>query len=277
MVYKMEFKAFNKIKQLKDLNMLITQKIHGSNAQIVVYCNNEGVTQVQAGSRNRWIYPHDDNFGFARFVEDNKQEIIEKLGMGIHYGEWAGPGINSGEGLKEKTLILFDTERYDPTSLPNRIVLVPVLYQGMVNIGSIKTFMDELKENGSRLVPGFMRPEGVVVTVAGQRFKKVFQAEETQWTNPEKSNKGQNKKEHVDYTYLCQPIRLEKLLSKDESYAKNYPQSLGLIVKDYIQDLVDEEQITGDEDLVKSIRKAATGQIFSFIRSIMDESDGFNY
>jgi hypothetical protein len=266
----MEFKSFEKITNIRELNMTITQKIHGSNAQIHIY-EEEGELKVKAGSRNRWVSPEDDNFGFARFVEDNKQEITEKLGIGTHYGEWAGPGINSGEGLKEKTLILFNHGRYDESNLPPRMKTVPILYTGTVDNMAIQLTFDMLKKHGSYLVEGFMRPEGIVVNISGKKFKKVFDAEETGWTKPEKSNKGLNKKEVVDYSYLCQPIRLQKLLSKDERYIREFPSTLGLIVKDYVNDLEEEGQIQGDKDRMAAIRKAATGQVFKFIKTYIEQ------
>ncbi len=262
----MEFKSFGEIKRLGKVLMTITQKIHGTNAQVVIA--EDGT--VQAGSRTRWIYPHDDNFGFANWVEQNKEELIAKLGLGTHYGEWAGPGINSGEGLTEKTFVLFNTGRHYPDGLPPQTKLVPVLYHGPIDLTQIDVVMADLKENGSRLAPGFMRPEGVVVSFAGQRFKKVFDPEETQWTKGTGS-KGKNPKTFVDFGHLCQPIRLEKLLSRDERYVRDFPKSLSDVVKDYTADLVKEGQITGTDDEIKSVRKGASSQIFQFVKTVMEE------
>lgn len=91
-----EFKSFQKIQNISKLTMSITQKIHGSNAQVYIYKDNNGNMQLLTGSRSRWITPEDDNYGFAKFVYENKEEFIEKLGEGRHFGEWASPGINSG-------------------------------------------------------------------------------------------------------------------------------------------------------------------------------------
>lgn len=279
----MDFKPFPKIERFGNVKMQITQKIHGTNAQVYIseFTRHPGryeegnsaepEYQIRAGSRTRWIFPEDDNYGFAAWVEKNKAELIAKLGPGQHFGEWAGPGINSGEGLSKKTFVLFDYYRYDPENLPPDTTLVPLLYEGAFKQETINAVLEELKTNGSKLVSGFMRPEGVVIQFGGKRYKRVFDAEETQWTKPAKSNKGLNKKEIADYTHLCQPIRLEKLLSRDERYIKEYPTSLGSIVKDYVQDLVDEQQIIGAEDQIKAIRKGCTGQIFKFIKEIVDE------
>jgi len=272
----MEFKSWGEIKKFKPLHTVITQKIHGTNASICIYKENEEDTEykVRAGSRTRWIYPHDDNFGFAGWVERNKAEIIQKLGPGTHYGEYAGPGINSGEGLTKRIFALFHPGRYplDETGnpiLPVDTVIVPVLYEGPFSNKKVEEIANDLKTNGSKLVPGFMRPEGVVVNVAGSRYKYVFDAEETQWTKPSKI-KNTEPKMVVDFNYLCQPIRLEKLLSRDEAYSRDYPKSLPTIVKDYVADLIKEDQITGTEDEVKSITKGASGQIFKFVKTVME-------
>ena len=120
--------------------------------------------------------------------------------------------------------------------------------------------MRDLKLHGSLLVPGFMRPEGVVIMLDGKRYKKVFDKEETAW---DKSDKV--KKDEVDYNYLCQPVRLEKLLSRDSRYLDNYPETLSTIVNEYLNDLVDEGEIYGDEDVVNIVRERSSKFIFNFV------------
>jgi hypothetical protein len=284
----MEFKSFEKIEKLNKIEMTITQKIHGSNAQILIVEKenvwawgtfpdevftevNSKFYLVRAGSRNRWVFVGDDNYGFAAFVEANKKELIEKLGVGKHFGEWTGPGINSGEGLTEKTFVLFDWWKFPPERLlPPQCKVVPVLYRGHFDIKKIDEVMEDLKTNGSKLVSGFMRPEGIVIQTMGNRLKKVFDAEETKWTEGFAGPKPP-KVEGYDASHLLQPIRLEKLLSKDEKYLREYPESLRHIVTDYTQDLIDEGQIAGTELEIRSVRKAAAGQIFNFIRRSIDK------
>ena len=275
----MDFKEFPKIEKLTSVNMLITLKIHGTNASIAIYDETQEdgsiVRKLKTGSRTKWVTPDNDNYGFARFVQERKDEFIEKLGLGVHYGEFYGLGINSGEGMKTKQLALFDVNRYNNKetgiqSLPPQVITVPVLYQGPFSLEKIEEMMAELKEKGSPLVPGFMRPEGVVVTILGKRFKKVFDAEETAW----KQGGPKAPKEArlvTDYGYLLQPIRLEKLLSRDEAYIRDYPKSLGNITKDYTNDLISEGQIIGDADEIKAITKGAAGQIFKFIKTVVEE------
>lgn len=265
-----EFKEFGKIAKYSPLKMVITQKLNGTNAQIHIFAKEDGELDLVCGSRNRWIYPDDDNFGFAAFVHENKAEFIEKLGVGTHYGEWAGPGINSGEGLTQKTLALFSPIARYPNGLPNRCVTVPILYEGAYNLDIIEECAENLKTNGSKLVPGFMRPEGVVVNVNGKLYKYVFDPEETAWTKGTKKKEPKEPKNVIDYNYLCQPIRLEKLLSRDERLLAGYPATLSAIVSEYVKDLVAEGQITGDEDQIRATKKGASGQIFKFVKSFVD-------
>ena len=261
----MEFKPFDKIDNIKKLHMVITQKIHGTNAAVIVF-EKDGVLDLVCCSRTRFITPTDDNYGFAAFVHANKDAFLA-LGIGRHDGEWAGPGINSGEGLPEKAFVLFDYWRYeDRPMLPPQTTLVPVLYRGALDPSAITDTMSWLKLEGSALVPKFMRPEGIVVTIGGVRYKKVFDAEETGWKKSEKP-KGE-KKPDVDLSHLLQPIRLEKLLSKDERYRANYPDTTTQIVNDYIQDLRDEGQV----DDYDAIRRPLTGQVYGFVRATMEQT-----
>lgn len=89
---------------------IITEKIDGTNAQ--VYISDDGFT-MKVGSRTRWITPQDDNFGFAAWVEANREELM-KLGPGRHYGEWWGSGIQRAYGLPkgERRFSLFNVSRW---------------------------------------------------------------------------------------------------------------------------------------------------------------------
>ena len=317
----MEFKPFPKIEKFGKAQMHITQKIHGTNAQVFIFKNTrvlgtvdttmteeqlkaslqytgtnklelapysdnsftviEHFTDILCGSRTRWITPEDDNYGFARHVYAHKEEFIEKLGVGQHFGEWAGPGINSGEGLTEKLFILFDHWKYPPERpLPPKTVVVPVLYQGQMDLSVIETVMNDLKTNGSKLVQGFMRPEGVVIQTLGTRYKKVFDAEETQWKKADEgyqkvkaeNEKSESVKVQEQYGHLFQPIRLEKLLSRDEKYVRDFPKSLPQIATDYFADLVVEGQVTGSIEEVAGIRKFIGSELFRFVRTFTQQA-----
>lgn len=86
------YPAFPKIGRLTK-KCLVTEKINGTNGMIRVHTSPLPNLICQAGSRNRWLTPESDNFGFAKWVAENARDIANILGPGDHYGEWAGPGI----------------------------------------------------------------------------------------------------------------------------------------------------------------------------------------
>lgn len=168
---KPDFAPFPSIARLSR-DMTISEKLDGTNAQVVV--TEDG--QVFAGSRNRYITPEDDNYGFARWVSEMQDEL-RRLGPGQHFGEWWGKGIQRGYGLLEKRFSLFNTHRWgDPAVRPPCCDVVPVLYQGTFQTHLVDGWLTELQETGSRAAPGFMKPEGVVVYhhASKQLFKKTL-------------------------------------------------------------------------------------------------------
>lgn len=70
-------------------------KLHGTNAGVRV---KDG--EVVAQSRERIITPTEDNAGFAKWVETRKS-FFQKLDRMTIFGEWCGPGINSGTALQK--------------------------------------------------------------------------------------------------------------------------------------------------------------------------------
>ncbi len=272
----MEFKEFSKITRLNNVRWAITQKMHGTNASVWIIPNAEGGIDFNVGSRTRFITPDDDNYGFARFVYENKDKFIELLGPGVHFGEWAGPGINSGEGLTEKTFFLFDHWKYpEGRPLPPRTRVVPVLAKGGgTQAVPIEAVFMALKSNGSQAAPGFMRPEGIVVEINGMKMKHVFEAEETQWKKGSTHGKAATVQgdplPSVDH--LLQPIRLEKLLSRDEALVRGMPDTLPSIVRLYVADLDAEGQLEAAEDM-KVIQKKALGKVvFGFVKAHIPQS-----
>ena len=163
-----EFTPFPKIARWSR-EVIVTEKIDGTNAQIVI--SDDG-TQIRAGSRTRWITPEEDNFGFARWVRDNSNELL-RLGPGTHFGEWWGAGIQRGYGLKEKRFSLFNVTRWKDDR-PACCGVVPTLYQGNLDDMNISGILFDLEVKGSIAAPGFMKPEGVVIfhTASGALFKK---------------------------------------------------------------------------------------------------------
>src|SRR4051812_11997087 len=122
----MDFIEFPKMARLSR-ECIITEKIDGTNAQIFIepiskefaekselVAATENILDIDSpngvnpyvlgmfvGSRTQWITPEKDNYGFAKWVQRNSKELF-KLGVGRHFGEWWGNGIQRGYGLKEK-------------------------------------------------------------------------------------------------------------------------------------------------------------------------------
>lgn len=168
------FEPFEKMARLSR-GCVITEKIDGTNAQILV--NDDG-TDLRAGSRNRWISPEDDNYGFARWVAENREELL-RLGPGRHFGEWWGSGIQRRYGLTgaDKRFSLFNSGRWlTNPDRPACCSVVPVLYAGVFTDTAVEAALENLRVGGSVASPGFMDPEGVVVFHAASRtlFKKTI-------------------------------------------------------------------------------------------------------
>jgi hypothetical protein len=175
-----EFVPFPKIARLSR-DVVVTEKIDGTNAQVHITETGE----VLAGSRTRWITPQADNFGFAAWVEANRQDLLA-LGPGSHFGEWWGQGIQRRYGLNEKRFSLFNVGRWgldgkDAANLPECCRVVPVLYRGPFATGAIDCALATLRAAGSLAAPGFMQPEGVVVfhAASGALFKKTLEKDES--------------------------------------------------------------------------------------------------
>jgi hypothetical protein len=172
-----EFVPFPKISRFSR-GAVVTEKIDGTNAQ--VHISDDGGI-VTAGSRTRWITPQDDNFGFAAWVEANRDEL-RKLGPGSHFGEWWGAGIQRRYGLAEKRFSLFNTSRWSDErgERPSCCSVVPVLWSGQFDDFDSRRILADLANSGSVAAPGFMRPEGIVIyhIAAGKFFKKTLDKDE---------------------------------------------------------------------------------------------------
>lgn len=176
------FRAFPKVPRL-NREIVITEKIDGTNGAIVVAPLKDtdvlqqggvkaGEYGVLAQSRTRFIFPDNDNFGFAQWVADNAEALAEGLGEGTHFGEWYGQGIQRKYGLSDRRFMLFDVERAGQP-LPDSVEVATVLYRGNFNTYMVERAVDSLREHGSQHVKGFPDPEGVVVfhTAANRTFK----------------------------------------------------------------------------------------------------------
>lgn len=151
-----EFEPFAKIARL-NREVVITEKIDGTNG--VVAIGEDGSFRV--GSRSRWITPDDDNYGFARWAYEHRDELMQ-LGPGRHFGEWWGLGIQRNYSQTRKRFSLFNTERWG-TERPACCDVVPIIYQGMWTPGAAPNAIKHLRENGSLAAPGFTKPEGIVI------------------------------------------------------------------------------------------------------------------
>jgi hypothetical protein len=174
----MDFEPFQKIARLSR-DIVVTEKIDGTNAQVFV---SDDLSEVKAGSRNRWLTIEADNFGFARRVAENRAELL-KLGPGRHFGEWWGSGIQRGYGLVggDKRFSLFNTAKWgDDAVRPACCSVVPVLYEGVLDQSAINGCLFRLQSSGSVAVPGFMKPEGVVIfhTASSHLYKKTIEGDE---------------------------------------------------------------------------------------------------
>jgi len=174
----LEFEGFPKLFRLSR-ECVITEKLDGTNAQ--VYISPEG--EILAGSRTRWIYPGNDNYGFAAWVAANKTELL-KLGPGRHFGEWWGSGVQRGYGLTkgDKRFSLFNASIWgSPEVRPKCCDIVPVMYQGIFTSQVVEECLERLRTEGSLAVPGFMKPEGVVIyhVAGGWLAKKTCEKDES--------------------------------------------------------------------------------------------------
>mgnify|MGYP001600512295 CR=1 FL=1 len=174
---------------------VISEKIDGTNGVVFIGKNGE----FFIGSRSRWITPADDNYGFAAWAYEHKEELIIGLGAGRHYGEWWGKGIQRAYGLAEKRFSLINCIRWaeigaelqlipqaDPRIIKSQQYapvcchVVPKLWCGQFDKMNIDTIISELQHSGSIASPGFMRPEGVIIFhIAGNvAFKKTIEKDD---------------------------------------------------------------------------------------------------
>lgn len=168
------FKSFSKIPRLSR-EIVITEKIDGTNAQIFIGENGEFLT----GSRTRWITPENDNYGFSRWAHEHKDELMQ-LGPGAHFGEWWGQGIQRNYGLRERRFSLFNVHKWGEVR-PACCGVVPELWRGIMDTWIIRDVLEDLLKKGSKAQPGYMNPEGIVIyhTAGGHLYKKTIDGDES--------------------------------------------------------------------------------------------------
>lgn len=182
----MDFVGFPKIARYSR-PCIVTEKIDGTNAQVWIPTDEERAAlpekwqalPIIVASRSRWMYPPDDNHGFARWAYAFASELVQ-LGPGHHFGEWWGLGIQRNYGLKEKRFSLFNTARWRDDR-PACCGVVPVLWEGVFDNLQVQAHIDILRDEGSFAAPGFMKPEGIVIhhAASGRSFKKTLERDES--------------------------------------------------------------------------------------------------
>lgn len=186
----MDFVAFPKMPRMSR-EVIVTEKIDGTNAQIAIVeldghelpapcIYQSGGLGLYAGSRTRWITPADDNFGFAAWALEHAEELVG-LGVGRHFGEWWGRGIQRSYGLADRRFSLFNVHRWSDDAIrPACCHVVPILYRGIFTTDEVGRSLAHLAFSGSKAAPGFMRPEGVVVFHVAGNFgmKKTIEKDE---------------------------------------------------------------------------------------------------
>lgn len=169
-----EFEKFGKIPRY-NREIIVTEKIDGTNAHIfitgeecepaeksLIIAEKDGLT-MYAGSRNRFIFPQSDNFGFALWAQENSGTLFG-LGKGRHYGEWWGQGIQRKYGQDSKRFTLFNITLKE--ACEHRVTCcdtVPVLWSGLASNFDLALCAGELRDLGSTIAPGFMNPEGLII------------------------------------------------------------------------------------------------------------------
>ena len=175
-----EYPSFSKVPRW-NREILVTEKIDGTNGMIYI---NPITNEIKAGSRNRWLSLGNDNYGFALWVEKNKDFLIETLGHGHHYGEWWGQGIQRNYGLNHKRFSLFNVHRWKDINgydKANSIDLycVPTLWEGHLKEFTQGYILRDLVYHGSYACP-YMNPEGIVILhkASGNLYKVTLEHDE---------------------------------------------------------------------------------------------------
>lgn len=197
----MEFRSWGKTPRLfRDI--VITEKIDGTNSAVIIeeYDQFEGdnahfavveydgkAYAVGAQSKNRLIRPgkQTDNYNFAQWVEENAELLARGLGVGHHFGEWWGKGIQKRYGdLDYRVFSLFNTAKYSDlffrteelNGTPVNVESVPVLFEGPFSEEVIHAAAKGLLKNGSVAAPFAPNPEGLVIyhTQSKQVYKFTF-------------------------------------------------------------------------------------------------------
>ncbi len=160
-----ELQAWPKIPRWQNESYVITEKIDGTNGCIII--TEDGDIFAQSRSKILDETKSGDNFGFCKWVIGNKDELLS-LGVGYHFGEWWGMGIQRNYGLKERVFSLFNVWH---DSIPECVRKVPVIEK------TLERSIGRLTVMGSIAAPGFDKPEGLVLAATqnrGVRYKYII-------------------------------------------------------------------------------------------------------
>jgi hypothetical protein len=160
-----QFREWPKIPRWQNESYVITEKIDGTNGCIIV--TEHGDIFAQSRSKILDETKAGDNFGFCKWVIGNKSELL-RLGVGYHYGEWWGQGIQRKYGLTERRFSLFNIWLPE---YPECVSKVPVIEK------TLEKAIARITECGSQAAPGFMNPEGLVMSATqnrGVRYKYII-------------------------------------------------------------------------------------------------------
>lgn len=154
----------------------ITEKLDGTNASILIVKMAAETPEFQeqcwealdqkrgllidgmavfACSRNRHIWPGQDNHSFASWVWENAPELVRILGEGRHFGEWWGRGIQRGYEMPYRVFSVFNTYQYawlnDEEERERHDVIeslrcVPVLYRGIFSFEALNEAINTLSQ-----------------------------------------------------------------------------------------------------------------------------------
>ncbi len=154
---------FPKIPRVEKVEVIITEKLDGTNA--LIYIDDNG--DMKFGSRNRWLTEDSDNHGFYTFCMKNK-DMLARLGRGYHYGEFIGSGIARQYGFTngERKLYMFDARLVD-RELGDNIKVVPILKQAtlhdMTGLFDLRDYINPSTTVRESTINKDTRMEGVMI------------------------------------------------------------------------------------------------------------------
>lgn len=114
-------------------------KLHGTNASVVIHPNGEVIAQ----GRKRELSFSDDQFGFCKFVNQNKtqfQKLKKEVPIVIH-GEWAGSGIQKGVATSQilwKIFAVFALETISEDYIGSRYTIEPSIIKHILKFDDLE-------------------------------------------------------------------------------------------------------------------------------------------